>query len=485
MKLLYATLAFVVALPAIANPIREYRQANEQRILGELVELLAIPNVASDDANIRKNAQHVMAMLEKRGIAARLLESPAGGPPAVFGELRAPGAKRTIVMYAHYDGQPVAVSDWKTDPWTPTFVPELKTPIDPETRIYARSASDDKGPIVAMLAALDALRASGARPAVHLKFFFEGEEEAGSPHLGALLEKHKSLLAADGWIFCDGPRHSSGAMQVVFGVRGTTGLTLTTFGPARALHSGHFGNWAPNPISLLIDLLASMRDGTGNIKIAGYSDDVRPPTPTELAAANALPNAEKDLRQSLAVAKPEGEPLPSRLLLPAVNFTGFRSGTVGVDAVNAIQPEASASIDFRLVPNQTPERIRAIVEEHIRKQGFTIVPARPTHEQRLTHAKLVQLSWNEGYAAARTSIDLPFSQSVLRVVEKATGSKPLVVPTFGGSLPLVLFEKTLQTPFAIVPVVNSDNNQHAANENLRVQNLWDAFEIFAAIYAEP
>jgi acetylornithine deacetylase/succinyl-diaminopimelate desuccinylase-like protein len=478
MKLFFTAITIVFTLTAFANPVREYRQKNEQRILRELVEFLSIPNVAADDANIRRNAQHLIGMLEQRGIAARLLESPAGGPPAVFGELRSPAAQRTIVMYAHYDGQPVTRSDWKTDPWTPTFIS------DPEMRVYARSASDDKGPIVAMLTALDALRASGARPAVNLKFFYEGEEEAGSPHLGPLLEKHKGLLAADGWIFCDGPRHTSGAMQVAFGVRGTTGLTLTTFGPARALHSGHYGNWAPNPISILIDLVASMRDANGNVKIAGYSDDVRPPTPTELAAAAALPNAERELRTSLAVAKPEGEPLPSRLLAPAVNFTGIRSGTVGADAVNAIQSEASASIDFRLVPNQTPERVRAVVEEHIRKQGFTIVHERPTHEQRLAHERLLQLSWNEGYAAARTSIDLPFSQSVLRVVEKATGAKPLVIPTFGGSLPLVLFQQTLGTPFAIVPVVNSDNNQHAANENLRIQNLWDAIEIFAAIYGE-
>jgi acetylornithine deacetylase/succinyl-diaminopimelate desuccinylase-like protein len=455
-------------------------------VVRELSEFLAIPNVASDEPNIRRNADYLVKMMEKRGISAQILESPAGGPPAVFGELRTPGAKRTIVMYAHYDGQPVVRSEWKTDPWTPTLVGQRNngSDYDPETRIYARSASDDKGPIVAMMAALDALRAANRKPAVNLKFFFEGEEEAGSLHLQPLLEKHKALLAADGWVFCDGPRHPSGKMQVVFGVRGTSGVTLTTFGPARQLHSGHYGNWAPNPVAMLTDLLASMRDGDGNVKIAGFYDDVRRPTASERAAAAALPDHESELKRTLLVAKPEGggERLPSRLLAPSVNFSGISGGTLGV---NAIASEASAYIDFRLVPNQTPERIRTIVEKHIRERGFTIVHERPADEQRRTTAKLVQLDWNEGYAAARTSIDLPFSQSILRTVANATGEKPLVVPTFGGSLPLYIFEQTLGAPFVIVPTVNSDNNQHAANENLRLGNLFDAIEIFAAIYSEP
>ena len=468
-------LALLLALPAFADDRRD-------RVLAELTEFLAIPNVASDEANIRRNAQFLIAMMEKRGIAAKLLESPSGGPPAVFGELRTPGAKKTIVFYAHYDGQPVDASEWKTDPWKPVVI---------DGRIYARSASDDKGPIVAMMAALDALRESKRKPSVNLKFFFEGEEEAGSEHLGALLEKHKDTLAADGWIFCDGPRHQSGAMQVVFGVRGSLGLTLTATGPSRALHSGHYGNWAPNPIAILINALASMRDAEGNVKIAGFYDDVRPVTDAERAAANALPDNDEELRRSLAIDRPEcggqailpvqeailpvrensdrqdclSSTLPARLLAPSVNFTGIRGGLLGV---NAIPPQATASIDFRLVPNQTPARVKAVVEEHLRKHGFADV----------------KLEWGDGYAAARTPLDHPLSRSVLRIVEKATGAKPLVVPTFGGSLPLYLFEQTLRAPFVIVPVVNSDNNQHAANENLRLENLWDAIEIFEALFRE-
>lgn len=505
MKLRYSLAAVLVAVlvplrtaaadDALRTRVRAFRAANEARILRELTEFLTIPNVVADDANIRRNAAHIIRMLGERGIKARLLESPAGGPPAVYGELRTAGARRTVVMYAHYDGQPVNLAEWASDPWTPVLrrggltgeavpLPAVGQAIDPETRIYARSASDDKAPIVAFLAALDALRAAGIKPSVNIKFFFEGEEEDGSQHLGPLLARHAKLLAADGWIFCDGPRHASGAFQIVLGVRGIVGVTMTTFGPARQLHSGHYGNWAPNPISLLVDLLASMRAADGRVTIAGLFDDVAPPTAEERAAVAALPDGDAALRQSLALAETEGKGarLAERLLLPAVNFTGVRAGNVGADAVNAIPSEASASLDFRLVPRQTPERVRALVEEHVRKQGFTIVHDRPSDDVRRKHARLVQMTWGDGYAPLRTPIRDPFAQAVLRAVEEGSSEKPLVVPTFGGSLPLHSFARHLGKPLVIVPMANSDNNQHAANENLRIQNLWDAIELYATIF---
>jgi acetylornithine deacetylase/succinyl-diaminopimelate desuccinylase-like protein len=493
---------------ALRRRVRAFRVAHEVDIVRELMGFLTIPNVGGDRANLRRNADHLVQLLAERGIRARLLASPAGGPPAVYGELRTPGARRTVVMYAHYDGQPVAPAEWASDPWTPVLrrtlggeIVPLPAPgqqagsssapgapaapgIDPELRVWARSASDDKAPIIAFLAAIDALRAAGIKPSVNIKFFFEGEEETGSRHLGPLLEQHARLLAADAWIFCDGPRHASGAFQVVLGVRGIVGVNVTTFGPARTLHSGHYGNWAPNPIAQLVDLLASMRDGGGRVTIAGLLDDVVPATAEERAAIAALPDGDEAMRQSLALAWSEGDGarLPERLMLPAVNFTGIRAGGVGADTTNAIPTEASAAIDFRLVPRQTPERVRAVVEEHVRKQGFTIVHERPSDELRRRHPRLVQMSWEEGYAPLRTPIGHPFVQAVLRAVEEGSGQRPLVVPTMGGSLPLDRFAKHLGKPLVIVPMVNSDNNQHAANENLRIQNLWDGIELYATIF---
>src|SRR4029077_7987896 len=260
----------------VAQEVRDYRIANEDRIVRELREFLAIPNIASDTPNIQKNAAHLVEILEARGIETHLLPITGRGP-VVFGKLITPDAKRTVIFYAHYDGQPVDAAAW-TDgkPFEPALrsdaieaggkripFPEnsAKHPAvyKDDWRIYARSSSDDKSPIVALLAALDALRAKQIPLKVNLKIIFEGEEEAGSTNLAHILELHKNLLGADLLITADGPAHQSGRQLVFFGNRGDIGLDITVYGPVRALHSGHYGNWAPNPAMELSRLLASMR----------------------------------------------------------------------------------------------------------------------------------------------------------------------------------------------------------------------------------
>jgi acetylornithine deacetylase/succinyl-diaminopimelate desuccinylase-like protein len=495
----------VLCAPALASPpaasvkvmgkVREWRTRHEASILKEFAELLSIPNVASDSSNIRRNAAALVAMLERRGVGARLLET-AGSPPAVYGELTAPGARRTLVVYAHYDGQPVVPKDWAGDPWVPLLRdrpleeggrqvswPAEGARADPEWRLYARAAGDDKAPIVALLAALDALQALGARRSVNLKVFLEGEEEAGSPHLHDMLERHRALLAADGWIFFDGPMHQSRQSQVAFGVRGIVGLELTVYGPARPLHSGHYGNWAPNPIALMTALLASLRDADGRILVPGFAADVRPVSAAERTAMAGIPDPDSTLRDELQLGGTENgnARLVERLMLPAINFRGVRAGGVGETATNAIPTEARASIDFRLVPDQTPATVRSRVEDHLRAQGWTIVTATPDPVTRRTHARIVRLEWGEGYPAYRAPLDAPFSRAVLQAMEESLGRPILMAPTLGGSLPLYLFQEVLGAPVIVLPIANHDDNQHAANENLRLENLWDGIEIFAGL----
>ena len=477
--------------------VRDWITRNEPAVLRELVSLLAIPNLASDSVNIRRNADTLVAMLTRRGITARKLEV-AGSPPAVFGELRTPGATRTIVMYAHYDGQPVDPAQWAAPPWAPTLrdapldrngrvipLPDRGGVLGDDARLYARSASDDKSPIVAMLAALDALRAARIPLTVNLKFFLEGEEEAGSDHLEAMLRQHAGLLTADGWIFCDGPVHQSRRPQVVFGVRGVMGAELTVYGPARPLHSGHYGNWAPNPTVLLAHLLASMRDTEGRITIAGFNDDVRTVGSAERAAIAAAPPVDTLLRRELALGDVEGNGVPilERLLAPALNVRGLDGGPVGRGAANVIPTHATASLDFRLVPNQTPSRVRELVEAHVRAEGYHIVHAEPTREERLQHARVARIQWEQGYPGMRTDMDTPFSRAVMQTVAAATDGEAVVIPMLGGSLPMYLFAEILRTPLAIVPMVNHDNNQHAANENLRIGNLRAGIELYAGLFA--
>ncbi|MEX2151713.1 MAG: M20/M25/M40 family metallo-hydrolase [Gemmatimonadaceae bacterium] len=477
--------------------VRAYQQAHDVEIVRELATFLAIPNLASDSVNIRRNARHIVQMLERRGIRGQVLETP-GAPPAVYGELRSPGATRTIMFYAHYDGQPVDTLQWATAPWSPSLrsaalnlggqiipLPTQPGTVQGEWRIYARSASDDKSPIVAFLSALDALRASNIRPSVNLKFYFEGEEEAGSDHLREALARHRDLLNADLWIFGDGPVHQSRRQQVSFGVRGVMGLELTAFGPARALHSGHYGNWAPNPLVLVSHLIASMRDTDGRILIDRFYDDVQPPTRAERDAIAAAPAADSALRLELLLSGTESgnARLMGRIMAPALNVRGISGGGVGTLAPNAVPTTARVSIDFRLVPRQTPARVRALVEDHIRKQGYFVVHRDPTPEERLAHPRILKMEWEEGYPASRSDMSSPASLAVIRATEMGSGDRVIVVPTSGGSLPLYHFAEVLQAPLVTVPMVNHDNNQHAANENLRLQNLFDGMQVYAAIVA--
>jgi acetylornithine deacetylase/succinyl-diaminopimelate desuccinylase-like protein len=480
---------------SVRSAAQRWYRANRQAIAGELITLLSIPNVASDSVNIRRNADTLVAMLSRRGMAARRLELP-GSPPAVFGELIVPGATRTVMLYAHYDGQPVRESEWRTPPWRPTYfdgrvedgASERSTLPDTgaaEWRLHARSASDDKSPIVAMLAALDALRAARIQPAVNVKFFLEGEEEAGSAHLREMLERHKTSLRADLWIFADGPVHQSRRAQVVFGVRGVMGAELTVYGPSRALHSGHYGNWAPNPAALLADLVASLRAPDGRILIPGFLEDVRAPSAAERRAIAEVPPVEDALKRELAIAEAEGGDgfVLERIMRPALNVRGLSSGGVGATAANAIPTVAHASIDFRLVPDQSPARIRRLLEQHARRRGFHVVNEAPSAEVRRRHPRVLQIVWDEGYPATRTALDSPVARALVRVVEETMGAPVIRVPTLGGSLPMHVFGDVLGAPLVVLPMVNHDNNQHAANENLRLQNLWDGIEMFAGVLA--
>ena len=482
---------------ALRERVRAWRSAHEAAIVEELSALLALPNVASDKPNIEKNAAAIEAALRRRGARTELLRF-AGAPPAVYGEIAAPRARRTVVLYAHYDGQPVVPAQWTGDPWKPVLrdkpleeggrevpAPAGSRSFDPEWRIYARSASDDKAPIVALLAALDALREASVPLSVNLKFFLEGEEEAGSPHLEQLLEAHSARLKADLWLLFDGPVHPTRRMQIYFGARGITGAEVTAYGPLRRLHSGHYGNWAPNPVVDLARLVSTLRDAEGQVLIPGFADDVRPVTETERRAIAAAPDVDGELRRELALARTEGsgESLLETLMRPALNLRGMSGGDVGAHATNSIPTRASASIDFRLVPDQKPERIRTLFEDHVRRQGFTIVREEPDRETRLKSPRLLKVAWDSGYPSARTSMDLPVSRAVARVVEASAGGPIVELPTLGGSVPMYLFLEKLQTPVVGIPIVNHDNNQHAANENLRLRNLWDGIETCAALLA--
>ncbi len=490
-----------VAAGQVARQVRGYRMKNEDRIVRELTEFLAIPNVASDTVNIRQNATHLVEMLEARGIETHLL-AISGRGPVVFGKLTTPEAKRTVIFYAHYDGQPIDAAAW-TD--GKPFEPALRTNsleaggkripfpensaqgsglYQDDWRIYARSASDDKSPIVALLAAIDALRAEKIPLGVNLKVIFEGEEEAGSTNLQRTLELHKNLLGGDLLITADGPVHQSGRPLVFFGNRGDIGLDITVYGPVRALHSGHYGNWAPNPAMELSRLLASMKDADGRVLIEGYYDDVAPLSELEKQAMARMPDNDAELERELGIAKPEGggKKLVELIQEPSLNIRGISSAYVGERAQNVVPDKAEASLDARLVKGEDPQRKFEQIVGFIRKQGYFVTDREPTIEERRAHALIAKVINEGGYRASRTAMDLPVSKALVQVVQDATEGNTVVAPTLGGSVPMYIFED-LGLPWIGVPIVNYDNHQHSSDENLRLGHFWRGIEVYAAILA--
>ncbi len=488
-----------------ADVARAYRDAHEARIVRDFAELLSYPNRARDREDIERAAAYIRDELTEVGVDARLLRLE-GAPPIVYGSLTAPGATRTLGIYVHYDGQAVDPSNWTHPPFEPTLYsasmengggaipfPADGEAVDPEWRIYARSAGDDKAPIAALLPVLRSFGEAGVTPTSNLVFFLEGEEEAGSARLLDYLQTYRELVdPIDVWLFFDGPAHQSGRPQLTFGVRGSMGMEVTVYGATRNLHSGHYGNWAPDTPLLLAELLASMKDSRGRVLIEGWYDTVEPIGPEERAALGALPEYDDELKREMGLLWTEGEPetLAERLLVPALTIRGLTSGNTGPLARNVIPNQAVAALGIRLVKGNDPGHVRSLVIDHIRRQGYHVVSEDPDMETRLRYPRIAKVTGGGGYPAARTSMSNGYVQEIIaaadQAADRAFGEDSLVLtPGLGGSLPLYLFTDVLERPFVNVPVANHDNNQHAPDENLRIANLWYAIDLYAALLTMP
>lgn len=496
MACLLATAAILEAqtAPGWVGGVRTWIERNQGAVVRELVELLAIPNVAADRENIRRNAAHLKGLFDKRGFRAEVLET--AGNPLVFAELRVPNATRTLLIYSHFDGQPVNPKGWKQqDPFVPVFrsggltAPEIpnalsSTKFDPSWRVFGRSASDDKSPIVMLLSAVDALKAAGGGPSVNVKVILDGEEEAGSPNLVPAITKYREKLSADLMVILDGPQHSSGRPTIAYGARGIARVDITVFGPRAGVHSGNYGNWIPNPAQRLALLLASMKDEQGRILVKDWNAGIAPLTAEEQAMVAAVPEEAGAMLRAFGVAKPEPAfpRLQDALQYPTLNVRGMSSAFVGAGARTIIPDSATASIDIRLV-KETPastmlERIRA----HVLAQGYHTVQGVPDDETRGFHPKIARLAtFGDGINAFRTAPSDPHARALAAAIRAAHGVEPVHLRTLGGTVPIAPFIEALGFPAVLVPTVNFDNNQHEENENLRLGNLFDGILTVAAI----
>jgi acetylornithine deacetylase/succinyl-diaminopimelate desuccinylase-like protein len=469
--------------PSTSEAGREYVAPRKAELVQQFMEFLSIPNVAADANGLRRNADFLVEQLKHRGIEARLLrapELPESVPPVVYGEIRTPGAKRTIVFYAHYDGQPVTPSEWDTGE---PFEPVVKE-VHGEPRIYARGAGDDKAAIFAQLTALSALKDAHVPLEDNLRFVWEGEEEAESMHLEQILMANRDLIGGDVWLVCDGPVDATRQQSLTFGARGIATMQITVYGPAQPLHSGIYGNWAPNPALRLVQLLAGMKDAEGRVLIPHFYEGAKPLGVAEKLALTAAPVNDDLLRQELVLGSTDGGGRHLREVInePSLNIDGISAGQTGARATNSIPASATANLDLRLAVGIDWKTQQERVIDYVRSQGYYVTRAEPTHEEMLGHAKVAYVQANQGENASRTPMDLPIAKDVIEAVKSARG-KVILLPTAGGTVPLDVMERAAQAHTILVPIANHDDNQHAANENLRLQNLWDGVETMAALMA--
>lgn len=455
-----------------------------QASLREFIELLALPNDSNIPGDILKNVDWLDAAFRRRGFVTERL--PNGDKPMLYAEYgRKNAASGTVLFYMHLDGKPVIPEQWAQEnpygavlkqrtaegAWQALPIERLLTgPIDPDWRLCARSSSDDKGPIMMLLAALDELKAAGHEPALNIKVILDSEEEEGSPTIAEIARAQATRLQADALVVCDGPKHASERPTLVLGNRGNTVVRLTVYGPRTDLHSGHFGNYAPNPAQRLAALLASMKDDeTGRVMIPGYYDRIAF-TDEERRLMAAVPDDEAAIRRRIGIARNEsvGANYQEALQYPSLNVRGMAAAVVGAKAATIVPGCAVAELDLRTTPEADQHYLFGLVERHIAAQGYHLVKGAPTDEERARHDRLASLVMLRGSSAARTPLESPLGQWAFGALRATFDAAPVVIRMMGGSVPTDKLVAALRIPFVILPLVNADNNQHAADENLRV-----------------
>ena len=460
-------------------------------------EFLALPNDASYPDDILRLLDWMENEFAGLGFAVDRLDTP--GSPVLFLERQNPQAVRTVLVYLQADGQPVDPAAWHQDNpyqpvlkkagsdsrWEPIPWQSLDSGFDPDWRIFARSASDSKGPMAQFMAAVSILTKQGLQPAFNLKVIVDTEEEKGSPHLAALIGQHSERLKADFLIIFDGPPHASNRPTVKFGARGLTAVTLTTWGPIRPQHSGHYGNYLPNPAFHLARILGSMKDADGRVTIDGFYDGIVIDDDTRDKLA-AVPDNEPEILASMGVrtADTVGATLQESVQYPSLNIRGMRSAWVGRERRTIVPASAIAEIDIRLVKESDPERLVRLVRQHIENLGYTILDHEPDEDERLRFERIVTMQHKTDYLAFRSEFDSPAGLFARGALRHLYGHEPILIRTSGGSIPISPFVDTLGISAASVPSVNIDNNQHSPNENIRLGSFIEGISIILAVLTQ-
>lgn len=492
-------LVFAILFLLFQMPISLVSQISESQTKNAVLELrsfLSIPNNGLSSEDIKSNIDWLKPAFQKRGFETKEIMTLSN--PVLYAEKIISKDLPTVLFYMHIDGQPVDKSKWdQSDPYIPVLKElndqeewdeiswsSIESHLNPEWRIFARSASDDKMPIIAFLHAMKITDDDKLK--CNIKVILDSEEEMGSPNLAAAVKENLELLSADALIINDGPVHISGQPTLVFGCRGITSFHLTVWGPVKPQHSGHYGNYAPNPAFRLSQLLASMKDEEGRVIIDGYYDGIELDQETKSILAS-VPDSPKDIHELLQINAPEkvGENYQESLQYPSLNIRGLKSAWVGAQARTIVPDIATAAIDIRLVPESNPDSLIKAVRNHIKSEGYLILDREPTKEERLSNPRIVTMSLRGVTLPFRTNMDAPIGKWLQSAIKESYNQEPILIRIMGGTVPMAPFIKELNVPAVIVPMVNADNNQHSPNENVKLSYITNAMKTFKAILTYP
>jgi acetylornithine deacetylase/succinyl-diaminopimelate desuccinylase-like protein len=464
-------------------------------------EFLSIKN----DANFKNEMEPLIEWginnFKKYGFKVERLETPE--LPLLLASKVISEDLNTLLIYLQFDGQPVDNSKW--DQENP-YKAVLKEKIDNEyritdwsrldnitfddikkedLRIFARSASDAKGPVMMITNALEIMKRNNIELEYNLKVIMDFEEELSSPNLADAVKKYSSKLKSDALLIFDGPKHPSNLPTLTFGARGISDITLITYGPIVPQHSGHFGNYAPNPVFRMSEILSSMKSPNGRVTIPGFYDGIELDEKT-LKILAEVPDDEEKMMNDMQFKKPDniGKNYQESIQYPSINVRGIESGWVREEVRTIVPSECIAEIDVRLVLESDPIRLHNLIKSHIQELGYYVIDRRPTKDERLKHNKIVTFISSFDYDAFRTDIESEIGKWLVKSLKKTFGIEPVKKRTSGGSVPISPFVNTLGIPAVTVPTVNQDNNQHSPNENIKIENYITGIETYLGILTD-
>jgi acetylornithine deacetylase/succinyl-diaminopimelate desuccinylase-like protein len=477
-----------------AGQIREMVNGHALEAISLYREFLSLPNDANFPDQIVSLNGWIKRAFEQRGFTTQLI--PTDGSPSIYAERLSAGATRTVLIYLQADGQPVDPAAWQQPSpyvavlkeqsadgaWETISWDAVQGSLNPDWRIFARSASDSKGPMTQFLMAIELLSSINGQLGYNLKVLIDTEEELGSPHLAAAVRAHSELLAADMLLIFDGPPHASNRPTVSLGARGIATITLTAYGPRVAQHSGHYGNFVPNPALALAQILASMKSSDGIVTIDGFYDGVAIDDKTR-SMLEAVPDDEEAILASMGLIQSDAvaDTLQEAIQYPSLNIRGLSAAWTGAASRTIIPPTAVAEIDIRLVVESDPVHLIGLVRTHIADLGFTVLDHAPSDAERMAYPRIVSLDHEVAYGAFRTDPEAPPARMARAGMRHLFGEEPIVVVTMGGSIPIAPIIDALDLPAATVPTVNIDNNQHSPNENLRLGNFLEGIAILMSV----